>query len=345
MRNKKNQKNTQTTIPNEVIRQQSGMLPDLPRVVESLKRTNYYVIVRPIMGDAPKNFIKVYEYGKGNCKRVPSKSWIPYIAKVGHKWYPNESITEYLMVRVGEVLGLNMAKARLAIINGQLRFLSQFFLKKNEVLNHGAEIFSNYLCDPDFISHIGIRKEEQHWFTFQFVEAALKAIFNTQANEFLETFIKLLVFDAITGNNDRHHYNWGIITSIKDENYQPRFAPIYDTARGLFWSTSDAKIQKWFEHPKQLSVHLKKYADNAKPQTGWEGYTSINHFQLVELLVQDARFVTILQNMCSLEKLPPIFHMIDQEFTPLMHPLRRTLIKQYIQYRFERLQIIIHQQK
>jgi hypothetical protein len=58
-----------------------------------------------IAGDAPKDFIKVYEYEK--VRKTSPHLWTPYIAKVGHKWYPIESITEYLMNRTGEVLGMN----------------------------------------------------------------------------------------------------------------------------------------------------------------------------------------------------------------------------------------------
>ncbi|AMV33577.1 hypothetical protein VN12_15730 [Pirellula sp. SH-Sr6A] len=36
-------------------------------------------------GDAPKDFLGVYEYGAPGCKRGRQKSWPRYIAKVGHK--------------------------------------------------------------------------------------------------------------------------------------------------------------------------------------------------------------------------------------------------------------------
>jgi hypothetical protein len=79
---------------------------------------------------------------------------VAYIAKVGHKWYPMESITEYLMNRIGEVLGVNMAVSKLVIIQNQIRFLCKYFLKKNEQLVHGAEIFGSYVGSDDIIEHI-----------------------------------------------------------------------------------------------------------------------------------------------------------------------------------------------
>ncbi|MEN9609458.1 MAG: hypothetical protein RLZZ628_272 [Bacteroidota bacterium] len=345
MRKKKLLKKNPTTITREAIRQQSGKSLPTSRTITILKRTHYYVVTRPIMGDAPKNFIYVYEFGHGHCRRAKPKTWIPYIAKIGHKWYPNESITEYLMVRIGEVLNLKMAKARLAILNGQLRFLSQFFLTQKEVLNHGAELFSNYLSDPELIALIGIRKEEQNWFTFQFIETAMQANFGAQAADFIQDFVQLLAFDALTGNNDRHHYNWGIITATEDDAYLPRFAPIYDTARGLFWSTSDAQIQNWMQHPKQLPARIQKYAEGAKPQTGWDNQTNINHFQLMEHLAQDTRFRAILHQMYTPSNLQRIFQVLENEFSDLMNLQRRNLIQNYLQYRFDKLYTIMIQSK
>jgi len=51
-------------------------------------------------GDAPKDFLSIYEYGDGRRKSVGN--WPSYIAKVGKKWYPNESITEHLLTRIGQ---------------------------------------------------------------------------------------------------------------------------------------------------------------------------------------------------------------------------------------------------
>jgi len=49
---------------------------------------------------------------------------------------------------------------------------------------------------------------------------------------FLKEFVKMLLFDAIVGNNDRHFYNWGLLPTYVTKK-KPIFAPIYDTARGV----------------------------------------------------------------------------------------------------------------
>lgn len=55
---------------------------------------------------------------------------------------------------------------------------------------------------------------------------------------------KILVFDGIVGNNDRHFYNWAIVTYKKRTKKIPFISPVYDTARGLMWNQSDEQIKK-----------------------------------------------------------------------------------------------------
>src|SRR5690349_15509497 len=90
-------------------------------------------------GDAPKDFITDSEYRPGHrTRRQRSES---YIAKVGSKFYPNESITEQLITEIGKVYGLKIADSKLRMVDRQVRFMSKYFLnRKAEQLTHGAEI-------------------------------------------------------------------------------------------------------------------------------------------------------------------------------------------------------------
>src|SRR5262245_48560813 len=56
------------------------------RVVASLRHGRYFVVDKQVSGDAPKDFIRVYEPEASS--RDDPRSWPAHIAKVGHKWYP-----------------------------------------------------------------------------------------------------------------------------------------------------------------------------------------------------------------------------------------------------------------
>lgn len=117
-----------------------------------------------ITGEAPKDFLRIYLHGE--ARRSNRKAWPRFIAKVGHKWYPMESITEQLLTRLGQTLGFVMADSRLFWVRGQLRFCSRYFLGPGESLVHGAEIFWGYLNDRDFVERIEAEKQARNLFTF-----------------------------------------------------------------------------------------------------------------------------------------------------------------------------------
>lgn len=140
--------------------------------ISTLKKGCYCVVKGySLMGEAPKSFIRVYEYQKGGVQRKSNpNSWALYLAKTGHKWYPLESITEHLIARIGKELSLNMAESRLVEAGGQIKFLSKYFLKpeKGQELVHGMDIIVAYLGgDRPFVEEIALQKREREFFTLE----------------------------------------------------------------------------------------------------------------------------------------------------------------------------------
>ena len=266
--------------------EKSGYDPN-PGNIETFKVKNYFIVTDiAITGDAPKDFIRFYEYGHGHKKNT--KNWQLYLAKLGHKHYPVESITEFLLSRIGEYFGFNMAGIRLAFLGGQIRFLSKYFLSNPDiqVLEHGAELYAGYLNDKKFVEKAEEDDKARELFTVQFTNEVIKHFYEEQADEIFKEYIKMLVFDAIIGNNDRHFYNWGIINDEKGQQ-KPVFSPIYDTARALFWNYHEDRIQELVKDENQTSKHIKKYTDNSYPKTGWDGYNKLNHFELMNRLHEE----------------------------------------------------------
>ena len=131
----------------------SGFNPRSGKAIPVLKKHQYHIVEDfSISGDAPKDLLRLYEYGEARKANVGK--WPLYIAKVGHKWYPNESITEYLLNRLGECLGFTMAGSKLAVVGKQIQFLTKYFLKGDQQLIHGAEIYADYLSDKEFVEEV-----------------------------------------------------------------------------------------------------------------------------------------------------------------------------------------------
>ena len=310
-------------------------------LIPPLRKGYYRVLDQPVSGDAPKNFIQIYQYGFG--RKSSPKTWPKYIAKIGHKWYPVESITEHLLNRLGDVFNIRTAYSQLRMVHGQLRFLSRYFLKANQILTHGAEIYSAYLEEDgaEFIDQIEEAKLSRSWITFQFTIQAIQHTFAQKSGPIVADFVKMLVFDAIVGNNDRHFYNWGVIEDVH-HLHDPLFSPVYDTARGLFWNEDEAALErKYLELGNFKLTAIHKYAEKSMPKLGWEGEYEVTHFQLISNICGlGPHYHEICKSVILSVELTNVESFLHTEFEHLISPLRLALIKVCLDYRVNRLKEI-----
>lgn len=308
------------------------------RTIELLKEKHYCVEDRLLDGDAPKQFIRVYGYiADSGIHRKNPKTWIPYIAKTAEKWYPHESVIEFMINRIGQVLELNMNEVELYRINGQIRFLSRYFLRSNETLTHGAEICGEYLDDIPFAKEIANeKKSSRELFTFQFIEKAMVAKFGQESSTLMAEIVRMIIYDGLVGNNDRHFYNWGVITNTKKLNTVPRFAPLYDSARGLLWNNSDGWIVKNLKAMSQNGKKIEHYIHDACPRISIENDSGINHFGLINYLKNyNKEYGIFIKEMSTLNNEDNIIEMLKREFFPFFITERCKLIEYIVRKRFK----------
>lgn len=304
-----------------------------------VKNGHFRVVDASVAGDAPKDFIRVYEYG--TARKASPHLWPAWIAKVGHKWYPNESITEHLLTRIGQVLGVPMADSRLMLVKGQLRYGSRYFLRPDESLVHGAEIFADYLEDRVFVEEVEKKGQSRDVFTFQFVEDALLHRFPDQCVDILSDLVRMLAFDAIVGNNDRHFYNWGVITDVRG-THPARFSPVYDSARAIFWNDTESKLAEVMQS-RRKEAFLERYVKLSMPKTGWDGLSKINHFQLMAALARHRPSARpILTDLAHVDLAEEVAAILDSEFQGLFSPLRQEFVLDCLRLRLKYYSEALH---
>lgn len=305
---------------------------------ETLKQKNFICLDETAGGDAPKDVIKVYEYGR--CRKEKPKSWVKYIAKIGHKWYPNESITEHYLTQIGKCFGIEIANSKLVFVESYIRFLSEHFHGSEQSLEHGANILSRYIneSNTEWIDEMDKNRTLKGEITIIDIVNAMNDVFIEQSNDILEALVHMLLFDALSGNNDRHYYNWGVITHIKNKHV-PYFSPVYDSARGLFWNKSDKNI---------ISLHTQlkagdnkaiiKYVNNSAPKVSIPGNDRCNHFQLVEYLKNNNYISNNHRNVWTNKRnLDKAVITLNTEFKHLFIKERRIIIEEILNLRFNRL--------
>lgn len=331
-----------TKLRKEISLNCSGLLLNM-KLIPVIKEKHYFVENITLDGDAPKEFIRLYRFeANGSIRMTKLKTWIPYIAKTAEKWYPHESVIEYMINRIGQELGLKMNEIELYVINGQVRFLSRFFLGKNESLVHGAEISGEHINDMDMAKQIANQKvTSRQLFTFEFISKAMTSKFGEQAPDLIRQLVKMIIFDGLVGNNDRHFYNWGVITNTKRKSTLPRFAPLYDSARGLLWNSSD----DWVVHNlKAMAIggmKVSHYIDKACPRISTENDNEINHFGLIAYIKNySADFAVIVEQLSSVDNQERIIEMLKRDFFGFFIPERCILLEHIIKERFKKVREI-----
>lgn len=332
-----------TKLRKEKSNQLSGKL-ELSRF-PILKEKHYFVVDVPLDGEAPKQYIKAYLYYE-NCPRVNKpQSWDGYYAKFGGKSYPHESLIEYTINKIGHALGVKMNEFKLLVINGQLRFLSKDFIRTGQRLIHGIEILSEYFEDKVFIDEINKdRKNRREYLTFEEVETAITHVYSKECNQICDELVNMITFDAIIGNNDRHFYNWGVIGESRKRNkVEVIFAPIYDSARGLFWNDTQKKLEERYAQCVKVPKQINHYLEKSQPRFSFEGNPSANHFELMQFLIQhNVRYRNIIQYLCSEERENEVFNMLKEEVFPLFSKERIYLTKIALEKRFDRIRNLLN---
>ena len=315
------------------------------RNISLLKNPNYYTIDVPLDGDAPKEYIKAYFYSEGCPKKESPNKWPGFYAKFGGKSYPHESLTEYGINKIGDSLGLKMNDSKIVKVGDQIRFLSKDFIKPGKKkLIHGVEILFEYFEDKDFINEINEdKKQRREILTFDVIENAFKYVHPKQANQLIGDLVRLITFDAIVGNNDRHFYNWGVIGDIKTKyNKKVEFSPIYDTARGLLWNSTEEKVIEMYKRNRTDSKELEAFLLKAKPRFSFHGNAKANHFELVEYLINYKKeYKSIITELISTEKEKLVVLKLNCTIFRFFSEERNYLILKILKLRFEKLRSLI----
>ena len=109
-----------------------------------------------------------------------------------------------------------------------------FLAAKSTVLVHGNELLGGLIANYDKDKQRG---QSDH--TFDNIVNVIEKLFpvDKARREAAFAMVGYLVFDALVGNTDRHHQNWGVILEMGLEGREPSFsfklAPTFDHASSL----------------------------------------------------------------------------------------------------------------
>ncbi|WP_163538153.1 HipA domain-containing protein [Gracilibacillus sp. YIM 98692] len=147
-----------------------------------------------------------------------------------------EAWAEKIASEVGKAMGLSTMDVNLAKRNNTVAVLAANFINKQEELFEGGDLFFTIADDFD-------RYNLKYYDFFNI----MKVLSEFQLER---DFIKIPVFDAFIGNQDRHCDNWGII----DSKSGYKIAPIYDSGASLGFQLKEDRINLMFQDPNMFKA-------------------------------------------------------------------------------------------
>lgn len=150
-----------------------------------------------------------------------------------------EDWSEKIASEIAELIGLPHAIVELAKCEDQRGVVSKDFTERTTKghLVHGNELLIG--IDSDY-------PMKQFWKVSQhsmdkiievlsedFARLPSDYSFPSNIDTAVDLFLGYLMFDALIGNTDRHHENWGVLALKKDSELHVELAPTYDHASSL----------------------------------------------------------------------------------------------------------------
>ena len=143
-----------------------------------------------------------------------------------------EHWAEKIAAEVSAILQVSCARVELALFEGSKGTASENFLGEDQQLFHGNQILAYHLdnYNPG-------QRFRQPGHTLENIWLALERIFEEVegSDAAKRLFGKFLVLDAVIGNTDRHHENWGVVRRRDEDGdgWLGYLAPTFDHASSL----------------------------------------------------------------------------------------------------------------
>lgn len=221
----------------------------------------------------------------------------------GNGYLVSEACSEKMSYEIAKILEYDCARIELAKdTNGTLGILNYLFVDIGNTEHMDAISYLNKHSD-----------ERPIYYTISNIKKTLDEL---DENLFCD-FIKIMIFDALIGEQDRHEENWG----IQRIGNQYKISPIYDNGDNLLRNFKDeVYAEDYYSGKKDFDAYIQKsktiiYKEDHKKQ--------YKHFELIEYLNQN--YSTIVhQEILNLEKLTDekiekIVEMVPNELLTRMH--------------------------
>ena len=121
----------------------------------------------------------------------------------------------------------------------------------------------------------------------------------------IDEFYKIVIFDILIGNSDRHHSNWAILSkgtvyttpeNVLDISFNYDICPLYDNGSSLCAYEDNNDLQVFFKDKMKFEALVNT---KSKSAIGWENERPIRHFELLKKIKDNSydRTIQYIENI------------------------------------------------
>ena len=176
-------------------------------------------------------------------------------------------------------------------------------------------------------------------YSIQMIQNSLNGILE------IDEFYKIVIFDILIGNSDRHHSNWailarGIVYKTPEDMFDVFFnysmSPLYDNGSSLCAYEDNNNLEIFFKDKMKFEALVNT---KSKSAIGWEDERPIRHFELLKKIKDNAydgtiQYVEKIKTNINEEKIDKILSEFNNNIISID---MKKLLKIYILERRKRI--------
>ena len=176
-------------------------------------------------------------------------------------------------------------------------------------------------------------------YSIQMIQNSLNGILE------MDKFYKIVIFDILIGNSDRHHSNWAILAKgtvyktpedMLDIFFNSNMCPLYDNGSSLCAYEDNNNLEIFFKDKMKFEALVNT---KSKSAIGWENERPIRHFELLKKIKDNAYELTVqyiekIKTNINEENIDKILNEFDNNIISID---MKKLLKMYLLERRKRM--------
>ncbi|MED1784254.1 HipA domain-containing protein [Brevibacillus fortis] len=221
---------------------------------------------------------------------ITSDTWIAVDEMSGEMW------SEKIASEIGNIMGFDVHQVEIGSINVDDEIIKYYGLNPDKIksgiiygafchsfLHEGVESLiegADMIMEIDYTYDRSDLKGQLEVYSYDL----LTRLFNKY--NYLDELYKMIVFDTLIGNTDRHQDNFGIIRN--EFTHGIRFAPLYDNSSSLGRELKEERIRLMLRDPSMFNSYL--FGKKSGSLIKWGNrnhYEKLNIFDLFRRITEE----------------------------------------------------------